>query len=496
MKEQDLLEEIGKVSEELIAAHALPDAKRSGEGGADKSSTAKEHIVMSEKRSEYIKNPIIRALPAIAAAAAVIAAGFIILPKTNLMKTPGASVISDAPAETGALAGFSLNVREAALKVVPNAELEHSASLETEAELTYNGEATPPTVWYSGFKLEKNDKVLYENLADSVQPEHFENPQADSEQDIHVTIDQEPEPIPVAFSAQGAIPFTILARELDPHFIQNEVGDLMLTAYFRVDSPTAEPVTLTVPVSYQVVEITGVEMPDITGWTYNEARETLMEYGLMIDKRSSYDDEVPEGIVISSDPQGPATVSPGDYIRITVSLGPNKNTVLVPAFTWMNWDMAQETAAGMGLVLEKKEVGSNEEPGTVLSQSIQLGEEVAEGTVIELEVAKQGDSDDAEQEFRFEFPIPEVSTRSFHIEFFADGALIEKGHSFAPATLSSPITMAVRVSKSMDLNAVLVDEETGKQADIGTYHIDYDHGTYELTSGTGELNTPIQRLTK
>ena len=81
MKEQDLLEEIGKVSEELIAAHALPDAKRYGEGGAEPSVTAKEQIVMSEKKNEYIKNPFIRMLPAIAAVAAVLVAGVIILPK-------------------------------------------------------------------------------------------------------------------------------------------------------------------------------------------------------------------------------------------------------------------------------------------------------------------------------------------------------------------------------------------------------------------------------
>ncbi|MBR3417636.1 MAG: hypothetical protein IKG82_02970, partial [Oscillospiraceae bacterium] len=95
MKEQDLLEEIGKVSEELIAAHALPDA----EAYADEK---KEYIVMQQKKSEYIKNPILRRLPAIAAIAAVLVAGVIIVPKLlpkSGFVTPGASMEQEVAPE-------------------------------------------------------------------------------------------------------------------------------------------------------------------------------------------------------------------------------------------------------------------------------------------------------------------------------------------------------------------------------------------------------------
>lgn len=484
MKEQDLLEEIGKVSEELIAAHALPDAKRYGEGGAEQSVTAKEQIVMSEKKNEYIKNPFIRALPAIAAAAAVLVAGVIILPKTGLMRTPATSVDSEVEtSEITETSDFRLKISKAWMNVIPGAELEHSGNLDVTAELEYAGQDAAPTVWYGGFTLEKNGKLLYENVADSVQPEHFENPAAEPAENGAVIYDKEPEPLPVAYSAQGAVPLSILAPDLDAHWIQNEPGDLMLTVYCRVGSPAAEPITVTAPVTdYEVRDFEPtVALPDLNNWTYNDAKQQIESAGLFVDKRSAYSDEIPEGHVISTDPELPAELAPGTYVRVIVSLGSGHNIIPVPNFIGMNWELAETMADGMGLTLTKNAVPSSEPEGTVLAQSIEVGTEVAEDTVIDLEVSTGSEQSEFQiRTFRIPFQIPTGVTGQFHIELYKDGECVETGSSFDPEYAAGTTSVAVTVENVADVIAYLVNDRTGAKAEIGICHLDAWDGNFSF----------------
>ena len=64
-------------------------------------------------------------------------------------------------------------------------------------------------------------------------------------------------------------------------------------------------------------------------------------------------------------------------------------TVFIPELTGLNVLIAEEIAFSNYLLPEIKLVDSEESPGLVLSQSIEIDEEVPEGTVIELEVSGQ-----------------------------------------------------------------------------------------------------------
>ena len=483
MKEQDLLEEIGKVSEELIAAHALPDAKRYGEGGAEQSVTAKEQIVMSEKKNEYIKNPFIRMLPAIAAVAAVLVAGVIILPKTGIMRTPATSVDSGVEtSEVTEISDYRLNIEGAHLLVNPGLEPEHSASMDIMAELEYAGQGTSQTVWYGGFMLEKNGKLLYKYLPDSVQPENSAEQANEAAEDGAVHYDKEPEPLPVVYSAQGAVPFGASAHELDAHWIQNEPGDLMMTVFCRVGSPAAEPITVTAPVTdYEVKDVESITLPDLNNWTYDEAKQQIQSAGLFVDKRSAYSDEIPEGHVISTDPELPAALAPGTYVRVFVSLGSGHNIIPVPNFTGLNWELAKTMADGMGLTLTKNWVPSSEPEGTVLAQSIEVGTEVAKDTVIDLDVS----SGDERTEFqirlvRITFPVPAGADGLFHIGLYKDGECVVAGTSFNPEYAAGVTSVTVQVEADTDLTAYLVNDKTDAKAEIGTCHLDAADGSFSF----------------
>ena len=78
-------------------------------------------------------------------------------------------------------------------------------------------------------------------------------------------------------------------------------------------------------------------------------------------------------------------------------------TVFIPELTGLNVLIAEEIAFSNYLLPEIKLVDSEEAPGLVLSQSIEIDEEVPEGTVIELEVSGQ----------KFSAPIPNIPPCEF-----------------------------------------------------------------------------------
>ena len=269
--------------------------------------------------------------------------------------------------------------------------------------------------------------------------------------------------------------------DLDIVIISREYSDLENGKIFDQDIKPNNPVkkgdTVNVKVSLGSKK---VQLPDVKEWPYEQAKNEILRLGLFVDKRSAYDDTVPEGSVISTDPAGPVELEPNSYVRVTVSLGKNKDVVAVPNFIGMEWDLAQTTAQGMKLVLAKKEVDDPSPEGTVLNQNVRVGEEVSEETVIELTVSSGKKKD---QSVRVSFSIPANTSGLFHIQLYEGGVAKVIGSSFNPEYAAGSTSLMVEGKDTTDMLAVLVNDNTGKTANIGTYHIDFNAGTASQVSG-------------
>ena len=68
-----------------------------------------------------------------------------------------------------------------------------------------------------------------------------------------------------------------------------------------------------------------VMLPDMTGWDYERAIETILNLNLHVYKTTAYDDEVPEGKIISIDPKGPVEVDRYTSVYVVMSLGADDN---------------------------------------------------------------------------------------------------------------------------------------------------------------------------
>ena len=259
---------------------------------------------------------------------------------------------------------------------------------------------------------------------------------------------------------------------------------------FKQDIPVNDPVgkgdTVNVRVSLGAKKVL---LQDFTNWDYETAKSTIVGQGLFVDKRSAYDPNVEKGRVISTDPQGPIELEPGSYVRVTLSLGKNKETVPVPNFIGMKWDLAKTTAESMKLTLAKKEVDDMAEEGTVLNQNVQPNEEVSEGSLIELTVSS---GKKKEQPVRISFQIPPNAAGKFHICLYEGGIARAVGGQFDVDYAAGVTSLVLEGNETIDVVAVLVNDDNGNDATIGTYRVDFDKKSYETLSS--DVNAAFEKV--
>lgn len=130
------------------------------------------------------------------------------------------------------------------------------------------------------------------------------------------------------------------------------------------------------------------EVPSLVDLNYEQAVEALEESDLNA-KRGSDESSasVPEGTVVRTDPEAGTTVAKGETITVYISSGTLTSTV--PTLVDLSEETAKEALAKAGLDYGSiKRVNNPDLPaGTVISSNPAAGDEVAPGTVVNLEIA-------------------------------------------------------------------------------------------------------------
>ncbi|WP_030319045.1 Stk1 family PASTA domain-containing Ser/Thr kinase [Streptomyces sp. NRRL B-3229] len=131
-----------------------------------------------------------------------------------------------------------------------------------------------------------------------------------------------------------------------------------------------------------------VKVPDVDGDALGTARNRLKAEGLqpgMVTREFS--DDVPRGLVISTDPSGGTTLRTGSAIALTVSKGA---PVDVPDVTGEDLSDARSDLAEAGLKVKIADtrVNSEYDAGQVARQSPESGSQAAEGDTVTLTISK------------------------------------------------------------------------------------------------------------
>ncbi len=129
------------------------------------------------------------------------------------------------------------------------------------------------------------------------------------------------------------------------------------------------------------------ELPSFIGKKIEEVRELATELGIELVEETKNNNTVEAGYVIGQDISEGTLVKAGDKVTVQVSAGTAKTKV--PYVIGMDEGTANATLVNANLNAKVTYVTDEEkENGKVISQSVVSGEEVAEGTEVEIKVNK------------------------------------------------------------------------------------------------------------
>lgn len=131
-----------------------------------------------------------------------------------------------------------------------------------------------------------------------------------------------------------------------------------------------------------------VPVPNIEGFSQDDANKILRENGLFLEVRASKNDnEIEEGHIISQEPKGGLYVKPYSTVKVVVSLGPE--LVRVPNVIGKTKREAEIELENEGFTIGEPEYEYSEYPsGTVIEQSISPTTQVLKGEAIVLTISK------------------------------------------------------------------------------------------------------------
>ncbi|MFC4019493.1 Stk1 family PASTA domain-containing Ser/Thr kinase [Micromonospora sp. GCM10011542] len=128
-------------------------------------------------------------------------------------------------------------------------------------------------------------------------------------------------------------------------------------------------------------------VPDVVGKEYELAEADLVNAELVVVKGAArYDDSLPAGVVLDTNPKVGAEVKPGTKVTLTMSKG--RAPVSVPNLVGKNLGEARTALAQLGLVPVETYKDSDKPKDEILGQSPADGTGVEKGAQVKLEVSK------------------------------------------------------------------------------------------------------------
>jgi beta-lactam-binding protein with PASTA domain/tRNA A-37 threonylcarbamoyl transferase component Bud32 len=127
------------------------------------------------------------------------------------------------------------------------------------------------------------------------------------------------------------------------------------------------------------------QLPDENGKPYETAADDLTTIKLVPKRVDVYDDSMPAGNVVTTDPPAGTVVSPGTEVTVKVSKG--RAPITVPTVINMDANAAQAQLTQLGLQAAIKQQQSDKPANTVLAQSPAAGSGVEKNATIILTVS-------------------------------------------------------------------------------------------------------------
>jgi serine/threonine-protein kinase len=128
-------------------------------------------------------------------------------------------------------------------------------------------------------------------------------------------------------------------------------------------------------------------VPDVSGMELAAAKSEIEGARLKLKEGAgTYNDDVPKGVVISSDPKAGTSMKPGEVVTVTVSKG--RAPITVPDVNGKNIGEARSILQNLGLIVVEQYKDSDQPADQVIGQSPKTGAGVEKDSEVKLEVSK------------------------------------------------------------------------------------------------------------
>ena len=147
--------------------------------------------------------------------------------------------------------------------------------------------------------------------------------------------------------------------------------------------PQSTEIVITVSIGAEEVEV-----PDVSGYTDEQATKVMQEAGFSIQHSYEFSDTVAKDSIIRTEPAKQTKAGKGSKIILVTSNGPEQKTVKVPNVTGISESAAKSSLEAVKLTLGKvSHEYSDSEAGVVIRQSYAVDTVVNEGTAVDIVVS-------------------------------------------------------------------------------------------------------------
>ncbi len=213
-------------------------------------------------------------------------------------------------------------------------------------------------------------------------------------------------------------------------------------------------------------------LDDFVGMDIAEVYRKVQNIEINLREEYINHDEIKRGKVIRQSPKAGETIKPGEEVTLSISKGQEESFVVVPNLINLKEDEAKSTLGKIGLSIgriSKSESNSIEE-GKIISQSINYGNEVEEGTAISIVISsgkpKTTTTEQTTEETTMETTTEAIVTETT-IEESTDSFDTTETTTQAPTLQDATLTISPNLpEESADVEVKVIKIVNGEQSEI------------------------------
>lgn len=225
-----------------------------------------------------------------------------------------------------------------------------------------------------------------------------------------------------------------------------------------------------------------ITMEDYRGRDSTEVFRDLSSKKIEYLEQSTYNNDVPKGMVVKTAPSAGEELGSGDVVTVFVSLGAQNQNVEVPLVEGVNFHEAKNLLTTYRLRIEcvdeidQEDDDKGRQPGTIVSQSPNADALVPAGTTINVVVVGGEGWEDPNKKRPIEivFDLPQGREDRVHLQTVLNGEVVREGNP-PPSQTTWKTTPE---GKGEGKIQILIDGEVYK-----TYDVNFDTGVAVETTG-------------